>query len=120
MESGEAIWPTFPQILALFSHSKEDFRRAGGDALSKLSKQGNIPNSEFSDMIVIDVPVAEFIAILSHSVPNLSHAEFRKAIQAGIPQIIALLSDRKPHVCEAGANVLSKLSEQGKLSNVLI
>jgi len=42
-------------------------------------------------------------------------AEFRVSIQPAIPQIIALLSDGYPGVSRAGADVLSKLSEQGKI-----
>ena len=46
-------------------------------------------------------------------------AEFQELIRAAIPQIITLLQHLKPDVCEAGANALAKLSEQGKVSNFL-
>ena len=46
-------------------------------------------------------------------------AEFRESIRAAIPQIITLLSHSEPFVCSAGADTLSKLSAQGKVSNFL-
>jgi len=69
--------------------------------LSKLSKQGNIPNSECSDLLVFDVPVAELIRL-------------------AIPQIVALLSHSNRSICKAGVDALLRLSEHGKQSNVLI
>ena len=43
--------------------------------------------------------------------------EFRESIRLAIPQIIGLLSDSMSYGCEEGADVLSKLSEQGKISH---
>ena len=39
-------------------------------------------------------------------------AEFRELISAAIPQIITFL--RPSDICQAAANALAKLSEQGK------
>jgi hypothetical protein len=41
--------------------------------------------------------------------------EFRESIKAAIPQIIALLSHYDCEVRNAGADVLVKLSDHGKL-----
>ena len=46
-------------------------------------------------------------------------AEFRESLGQAIPQIITLLSHREWYVRQAGADALSKLSEQGKVSNFL-
>ena len=53
---------------------------------------------EISDLIVVDVLVAEF----------------RVSIGGAIPQIIALLGDGDRDVRKAGADAFSELSEQGK------
>ena len=51
----------------------------------------------------------------------MSHvAEFRESIRPAIPQIVALFSDSGGDVRRAGANVLSYLSEQGRISNFLV
>ena len=42
-------------------------------------------------------------------------AEFRKPIGLAIPQIIALLNHSDGNVRTAGADVLPKLSEQGRI-----
>ena len=42
-------------------------------------------------------------------------AKYRESIMIAIPQIIALLSDKMTYVREAGADALSKLSEQGEV-----
>jgi hypothetical protein len=47
-------------------------------------------------------------------------AELRQSIGAAIPQVITLLSDDHSDVRTAGANVLSKFSEQGKILNLLV
>jgi len=47
-------------------------------------------------------------------------AEFRESIRLVIPQIVPLLEDSKWYVRRAGAQALSKLSEQGKISAILI
>ena len=46
-------------------------------------------------------------------------AEFRESIRPAIPQIIALLRDSEWNVRGAGADALSKLSEQGNISSFL-
>ena len=50
------------------------------------------------------------------NVTDLLVADFRESIRRAIPQIVSLLSDGESDVRSAGANVLSKLSEQGKVS----
>ena len=45
-------------------------------------------------------------------------AEFRELISAAIPQIITFL--RPSDICQAAANALAKLSEQGKKSKILM
>ena len=40
-ELQKTIRLAIPQIIAFLSHSEERVRRAGADALSKLSEQGN-------------------------------------------------------------------------------
>ena len=45
-------------------------------------------------------------------------AEFRESIRHAILQIIGLLSHSELNVRKAGADALSKLSEQGEVSNV--
>ena len=47
-------------------------------------------------------------------------AEFRESIKPHIPEIISLLSDSVLDVRMVGADVLSKLSEQGNGINFLI
>jgi len=47
-------------------------------------------------------------------------AEFRESIRPAVPQIIAFLRHNEWYLCEAGADVLAKFSEQGKVSNLLI
>ena len=47
-------------------------------------------------------------------------AEFRESIRSAIPQIISLLSDNTSYACKGGADSLVKLSEQGKVSDLLI
>ena len=47
-------------------------------------------------------------------------AEFRQAIGEAMPQIIALLTDGSSHVRQAGVNLLTKLSEHGKISNSVV
>jgi len=53
---------------------------------------------EFSDLSVVHVLVDEY----------------RESIRPAIPQIIALLGDSNWYVRKAGADTLSKLSEQGR------
>ena len=48
-----------------------------------------------------------------------SLAEFRELVEPVIPHIIALLGDKERNVRKAAADALSKLSEQGKVSNFL-
>ena len=43
-------------------------------------------------------------------------AEFRESIKRAIPQIVSILSNGERNLRIAGANALSKLSEQGKVS----
>jgi len=47
-------------------------------------------------------------------------AEFRESIRPAIPYIIALLSHNTRYAGKAGADALAKLSEQGKVSTILI
>jgi len=47
-------------------------------------------------------------------------AEFRESIRPAIPQIIPLLSDNTSYVRMASADALAKLSEPGKVYNLLI
>jgi hypothetical protein len=47
-------------------------------------------------------------------------AAFQKSIGPAVSQVIALLSDNNEYVCSAGAGALEKLSQQGKISNVLV
>lgn len=49
----------------------------------------------------------------------LLDAEFREVVRRAIPQIIDLLSDRELNARRAGVDALSKLSEQGRISNFL-
>lgn len=42
-------------------------------------------------------------------------AEFQGSIHPAIPKIVSFLNDGHWDVCIAGADVLSKLSEQGKV-----
>ena len=51
----------------------------------------------------------------------MSHvAEFRELIQPSIPQIVTLLSDNESDVRTAGANALSYLAGQGRISIFLV
>ena len=74
-------------------------RRAGADALSKLSWHGNI--YLISDLNIVDVL---FVAV------------FRESIRDAIPTIITLLRSWES---DMGVNSLEVLSEQGKVSNFL-
>jgi vesicle coat complex subunit len=47
-------------------------------------------------------------------------AAFQESIGPAVPQVIALLSHNHEYVRRAGADALGKLSEQGKISNVLV
>ena len=86
--------------MALLSHNEEYVWKAGADTLAELSKQGEIQIflawTKYIDMLV---------------------ADSQESIRPAIPQITALLSNS--NVCAAGAYVLSKLSDQGKISNLL-
>ena len=100
----ELIRPAVPQIIDLLSHRELNVRMAGADALSKLSEQGNI--SQFSELNNVDV---------------LFVVEFQVSISVAIPQIITFLKFQShTGICEAGANALVTLSEQGKVSKFLI
>ena len=56
---------------------------------------------EIFDLIVVDILVAEF----------------REPVEAAIPQIIGFLDNSNWNFRKAGANAVSKLSEQGKYRN---
>jgi hypothetical protein len=45
---------------------------------------------------------------------------FQEPIRLAFPQVLALLRDHDWNVCRVGADALEKLSEQGKISNVLV
>jgi hypothetical protein len=47
-------------------------------------------------------------------------AQFRESIVSAIPQIITFLNNSHLGIRSAGANILLKLSEQGKKSNILV
>ena len=96
VEFRESIRASIPQIITLLRPWKSYICEVGANALAKLSEQG-IKFSEFSDLNIADVLVAEF----------------RELIRPAIRQIIALLSHNEWEVREAGADALSKLSEQG-------
>ena len=51
------------------------------------------------------------------NVADVLVADFRESIRRAIPQIVSLLSDGESDVRWAGADALSKLSEQGKVLN---
>jgi hypothetical protein len=73
---------------------------AVANALTKLSEQGKVLN--YSDLNVVDVLVAEF----------------RESIKPAIPYMITFLNPSiAPDVLKAVANALSKLSDNGKISN---
>lgn len=74
----------------------------GADTFRILSKQGKISFFFFDPNFI-----------------NVLVAELRDLILAVIPQIIALLSHRESYVREVGADALSHLSAQGKISNLL-
>jgi HEAT repeat protein len=95
-EFQESIGSAIPQIITFLSDSNSHICSAGAVALSKLSEQGK--NIKYSGL-----------ALLMSSV-----AKFQVSIVPAIPQIIALLSNSDRGVRSAGANTLSKLSEQGK------
>jgi HEAT repeat protein len=98
-EFQESIVSAIPQIIAFLSDSNSYVRSAGANTLLKLSEQGK--NIKYSGL-----------ALLMSSV-----AEFQESIGSTIPQIIAFLSDSDSYVRLAGANILLKLSEQGKNIN---
>ena len=50
---------------------------------------------------------------------TLLDAEFRELVRDAIPQIIDLLSDSELNVRRAGADALSKLSDEGNISSFL-
>ena len=102
-EFRESITHAIPKIVAFLSLPELNVRKAGADALSKLSGQGNVLS--FSDPDIVDV-----ITII---------AEFRESIRDAIPELITLLRPWSWDVCEAAANALVKLSEQGQASNFL-
>jgi hypothetical protein len=84
-----------PRIIVLLEDSDSFLCMAGAKALSKLSEQG-----------------------LSHICSGITSltsiaAEFRGSIGTSIPTIIALLKHNDCIVRWAGADALSKLSEQG-------
>ena len=54
------------------------------------------------------------------SVVDVLVAEFGESIRPAISQIIGLLSHSESNVRRAGADALSKFSEQGKVSKFLI
>jgi HEAT repeat protein len=47
-------------------------------------------------------------------------AAFQESIGLAVPQVIALLRDNDWNVRRAGGDALGKLSQQGKISNVLV
>jgi HEAT repeat protein len=47
-------------------------------------------------------------------------AAYQESIGPAVPQIIALLSHNNEDVRSAGADAFEKLSEQGKICNVLV
>jgi HEAT repeat protein len=100
-EFRESIVSTIPQIITFLSDSNWGVRSAGANTLLKLSEQGK--NIKYFGL-----------ALLMSSV-----AKFRESIGSAIPQIITFLSNSDWGVRSAGANTLSKLSEQGKTSNIL-
>lgn len=89
------------KIIALLGESNSDVRTAGADALWKLSQQGRI--FQISDPGVVNVGVDIF----------------RGPITSAIPQIISLHSHSDPGVREVTADMLLKLSAQGKISESL-
>jgi len=46
--------------------------------------------------------------------------EFRESIQPAIPHIISLLSHKTSYARKAGADALSKLSEQGNVFDLVV
>lgn len=95
-----SIGPTISLMIGLLSGKGLDTIKAIAHGLSKLSEQGKI---KISDLNVIDLLVDMF----------------RESIRHAIPEFIALLSHSELNVCEAGADALVKLSEQGTTSSFL-
>jgi HEAT repeat protein len=95
----ESIGSAIPQIITFLSNSNSNFRFVGAKALLELSEQGK--NIKYSGL-----------ALLMSTI-----AAFQESIGSAIPQIIAFLSDSHLGIHLVGANILSKLSEQGKNIN---
>jgi HEAT repeat protein len=97
-----AVRASMPQIIALLSDSDASVRQQSVDTLSKISEEGKISHLCFAKSLMSLV------------------AELRESIGPAIPQLIPLLSDSNWDVCTAGANALSKMSEQGRMSHFLL
>ncbi|KAJ7932283.1 hypothetical protein B0H13DRAFT_2307844 [Mycena leptocephala] len=118
-EYRESIGASIYLIVALLNDN-EYVRRAGADALSKLSEQ-----AEYRESIGASIPRIVALLTASHwavrgtgenALSKLSEqAEFRQSIGASIPQIVAPLSASQREVRMAGENALLKLSEQADL-----
>lgn len=98
-EFQELIGAAIPQIITLLRNT--DVCVACANALAELSEQGKVLKK--SGLNVVDVLVAVF----------------QMSIRPAIPQIIAFLGHSEFYVCGAGADALSKLSEQGDISSFL-
>ena len=92
------IEPAIPGIISLLKDKHESIRKAGIDALSKISEHGKrVSLSPWHLVWLIDIV-----------------AKFGLSIEPAIPVIIALLKDSDKGVRKAGADAVSKLLSQGK------
>jgi len=92
------IKPAIPGITSLLKDNHQSIRKAGIDALSKISEHGKrVSLSPWHVVWLIDIV-----------------AKFQPLIEPAIPVIIALLKDGDKGVRKAGADAVSKLLCQGK------
>jgi hypothetical protein len=87
-------------ILSFLCDQNPDVREAGVHVLVILSTLGGISN---------------FLTWLSPIITHIPVGKFQELIQLVLLEIIALLGENNADVCPAGADVLWKLSQQGRI-----
>ena len=95
------IEPAIPEIVNLLKNGDPEVRGAGTYTLCKLLGQGETANFIGSSLLMNII------------------VEFQPLIDTTIPGIVDLLKHNNGEVREAGADTLSKLSEQSKTANLL-
>jgi HEAT repeat protein len=94
------IESVIPEIVNLLKNSNQEVRRAGTYTLCKLSGRGETANFIGSSLLMKIIE------------------EFQRLIGTTIPEIVDLLKHNNRRVREAGADILSELSEQSKTANL--